>query len=567
MNNEVAYLLNIGAIRECHACSGQFLSHIFLIKKSNGQNRFILNLKKLNRFIPTPHFKIEDYRTAIRLMSKDTYMCTIDLKDAYFSISIHNDSTKYLRFEWLNKIFEFQVLPFGLNIAPYVFTKLMRPVMQYLRNQGLFSVIYLDDICLFGSTYSECKRNFEVTKNLLEFLGFNINLEKSKNIPSKTITFLGFLFDSADCTISVPPEKRFKIKNELILFSNLTRCKIRKFARLIGLLVSICPAVPYGWLYTKLMERTKYLALKENDDYDQYITLPKILNDDFNWWLFNINICKNPIRTGNYQLEIYSDASLSGWGVSCSGQTASGQWSIDEQNKHINYLELIAAFFGLKIFADNLSNCEILLRIDNTTAISYINRMGGIQFPYLNTVSRNIWQWCEERGLYIFASYISSKENTVADAESRRVHSDVEWELADYAFRLICHRFKQPDIDLFASRVNKKCALFVSWHKDPDAYKVDAFTLSWTRFHFYAFPPFSVILKVLQKIMHDKARGIVVVPRWPTQPWYPLFKKLKVSRSLIFRPDPKLLTSPFRTEHMLQRSLTLEAAVLSGRHS
>lgn len=567
INNEVTYLLNIGAIRECQACSGQFLSNIFLVKKSNGQNRFILNLKKLKKFIPTPHFKIEDYRTALRLISKNTYMCTIDLKDAYFSISIHKDSTKYLRFKWLDRTFEFQVLPFGLNIAPYVFTKLMRPVMQYLRNQGLFSVIYLDDICLFGSSYNECKRNFEVTKSLLEFLGFTINLEKSKSIPSRTITFLGFLFDSTDCTISIPPEKRVKIKNELILFSKLTRCKIRKFARLIGLLVSICPAVPYGWLYTKLMERTKYLALKEDDDYDQYITLPKILSEDFNWWLLNIDICKNPMRTGNYQLEIYSDASLSGWGVSCSGQTASGQWSTEEQNEHINYLELTAAFFGLKIFAANLSNCEILLRIDNTTAISYINRLGGIQFPHLNSVSRNIWQWCEVRGLYIFASYISSKENTVADAESRRVHSDVEWELANYAFELICNTFNQPDIDLFASRVNKKCPLFVSWHKDPDAYKVDAFTISWENFHFYAFPPFSVILKVLQKIIHDKAEGIVVVPRWPTQPWYPLFKKLKISRSLIFRPNPKLLTSPYRTEHMLQRSLTLEAAVLSGRHS
>lgn len=66
---------------------------------------------------------------------------------------------------------------------------------------------------------------------------------------------------------------------------------------------------------------------------------------------------------------------------------------------YINYLELLAAFLGIKCFCKNITNSEILLRIDNTTAISYINRMGGIQFPHLNNIAREIWQWCEERKL------------------------------------------------------------------------------------------------------------------------------------------------------------------------
>jgi len=45
----------------------------------------------------------------------------------------------------------------------------------------------------------------------------------------------------------------------------------------------------------------------------------------------------------------------------------------------INYLELLSAFFALKCFAENLRDCDVLLRIDNTTAIAYINKMGGIQ--------------------------------------------------------------------------------------------------------------------------------------------------------------------------------------------
>lgn len=565
MNKEITHLVNLGAIKQCLPCNDQFCSGIFLTEKSNGKKRFILNLKELNKFVSAPHFKLEDYRTAMRLISKDAYMCSIDLKDAYFSVSIHNDYKKYLRFMWQDKLWEFQVLAFGLNIAPYIFTKLMRPVMQYLRSKGIMSVIYLDDLLLLSHSREDCKSDFIFTRNMLESLGFTINLEKSVSTPSKQIAFLGFVFDSDNLTISIPGSKKFKIKEELLRFSKLKRCRLRNFAHLIGLLISICPAIKYGWLHTKYFERTKFLCLKQRDDYDQYISLPNSLSEDFSWWLSNIDTCSAPVRFGQYSLEIYSDASRTGWGISCADQTASGRWSQDELVHHINYLELQAAFFGLKIFAKDLSNCEILLRIDNTTAISYINRMGGIQFPHLNSLSRRIWQWCEQRDIFIFASYISSTDNYIADQESRRINIDVEWELTDKAFSKICRFFGHPEIDLFASRLNKKCHRFVSWHRDPEAFAIDAFTLSWSDCYFYIFSPFCLILRVLQKIVNDKGEGIVIVPLWPSQPWYPLYKKLLISDTIIFSPDQKWLSSPYSSEHKLQQKLTLVAGLLSGR--
>lgn len=72
-----------------------------------------------------------------------------------------------------------------------------------------------------------------------------------------------------------------------------------------------------------------------------------------------------------------------------------------ERKLHINVLELKAAFFALQCYAKKFRNCDILMRIDNTTAISYINKMGGIQFPVLNKIAREIWQWCEKRNLWV----------------------------------------------------------------------------------------------------------------------------------------------------------------------
>ncbi|XP_015123313.1 uncharacterized protein LOC107045524 [Diachasma alloeum] len=203
--------------------------------------------------------------------------------------------------------------------------------------------------------------------------------------------------------------------------------------------------------------------------------LPATLNEDLNWWLHNIDSLGNPINDFKYELEVHSDASRSGWGAFAEEQRAHGFWNLEEQGHHINYLELLSAFLALKCFAKDLQNCNILLRIDNTTAISYINRMGGIQILNLSKLAKEIWQWCERRNLWIFASYISSTDNSIADYESRRLEPETEFSLAPYAFEEICRSFGCPKIDLFASRSNTKCKRFVSWQNDLESVAIDAF--------------------------------------------------------------------------------------------
>lgn len=108
------------------------------------------------------------------------------------------------------------------------------------------------------------------------------------------------------------------------------------------------------------------------------------------------------------------------------------------------------------------------------------------------------------------------------------------------AFNQICTRFGHPDIDLFASRVNHRCQTFVAWHRDPDAFAIDAFTPSWKDLDFYTFPPFSMILRVLRKIITDRAKGVIVVPYWPSQLWHPMFSSLLAEPPIFLSPDPHL---------------------------
>lgn len=277
-------LIQKGSIRECKPKKDQFISSYFLVDKPNGDKRFILNLKPLNKFIIPPHFKLEDHKTVIKLLTPNCFMASIDLKDAYFLVPIAEDFKKYLRFEFNGNTYEFNCLPFGLCTAPFVFTKLMKPVAQLLRSEGWFSVIYLDDMLLLAETRKLCQKNVKRTREVLESLGFILNIQKSSLDPSQQCKFLGFLYNSKDFIVELPQEKREKVSNLVQAFQQRSRCKIREFAQVAGVLVSACPAVRYGWLYTKLIERHKYLALERcKNNFEATMNVSKEVIEELDW--------------------------------------------------------------------------------------------------------------------------------------------------------------------------------------------------------------------------------------------------------------------------------------------
>jgi len=90
--------MDLGVIVKAVYEPGQFVSPIFIRPKKNGEHRMVLNLKKLNEFIPYHHFKMDTFEKALNLITKDTYMGSIDLRHAYYSIGIAPEQQKYFRF-------------------------------------------------------------------------------------------------------------------------------------------------------------------------------------------------------------------------------------------------------------------------------------------------------------------------------------------------------------------------------------------------------------------------------------------------------------------------------------
>ena len=118
-----------------------FYSRLFLVPKSDGTFRPILDLKRLNLYLDIPTFKMETLFSIITALQPQEWITKIDLKDAYHHIPVQMNIRKYFRFVIAGKPHQFRVLPFGLSTAPREFTKILAPVVQLLRSQEIGSML------------------------------------------------------------------------------------------------------------------------------------------------------------------------------------------------------------------------------------------------------------------------------------------------------------------------------------------------------------------------------------------------------------------------------------------
>jgi len=131
------------AISRCLPMEGQFLNTFFLVPKPGTETHSVLNCKKLNVFLEVEKFQLEYGRTALGPLSPRDFFGKLYFAQAYYSVAIHPDSRRFVRFTFQETLYEFRFLPFGLCTGPWVFTKLLKPVVQFLRRRDFRSLIYL----------------------------------------------------------------------------------------------------------------------------------------------------------------------------------------------------------------------------------------------------------------------------------------------------------------------------------------------------------------------------------------------------------------------------------------
>ena len=170
-------------------------------------------------------------------------MCKIDLRDAYFTIPVHQKYRKYLRFKWEGTMYQFICLCFGLGPAPLIFTKLMKLPISLLWRLNIRLIIYLGDMLIMARSVQELIFHRDTVIYLLQNLGFVLNFKKSVLEPSQKIEFLGMFLDSMKMEITLPQEKLVKLTPQCKQVAECKEITIMDLTKLIGKLGSIAQAI------------------------------------------------------------------------------------------------------------------------------------------------------------------------------------------------------------------------------------------------------------------------------------------------------------------------------------
>ena len=427
-----------------------------------------------------------------------------------------------------------------------------------------------DDSCLQGPTFDKCLSNIHDIIQLMDSLGLTVNLGKSVIQPTQQIVFLGFLLCSVTMSVRLPSDRCRAVIELCQEVLRQKRVTIRKFAKLIGKLVATEPGIEYAPLYYKPLEKIKDKELKiHKGNFDSFMTIPAQIVPIIIWWINNINSGYKLISHGPPAMILFSDASTKAWGAynKTHDIRTGGEWTAEEQRCHINNLELQACQFALKAFCKNVNNIHVQVFMDNTTSCSYIEKFGG-RSEELDLIARDIWFWCLEREIHLSVAHVPGVDNTEADEESRKVNDDTEWSLTPKVFDAIKNIYPQMSVDLFASRNNNKLSRYVSRRPDPEAYAIDAFSLTWANDVFYMFPPFSLIGRILQKVQEEGTEAVIVAPIWTTQSWWPSLLSLICGKCYQVQKTRQHLYLPHDPDREYPiKKMNLGVFYISGRNS
>jgi hypothetical protein len=125
--------------------SHSFISRMFLVPKSDGSTRPVLNLRPLNEFLKVSSFQLINCQQVPGFLQIGDWMAKVDLSQAYFHIPIHPSHRKFLRVHYEGNLYEMTCLPFGLSSAPKAFATISNWIAELLRSKELRVMVYLDD--------------------------------------------------------------------------------------------------------------------------------------------------------------------------------------------------------------------------------------------------------------------------------------------------------------------------------------------------------------------------------------------------------------------------------------
>jgi Reverse transcriptase (RNA-dependent DNA polymerase) len=180
LTDYIATKVNQGVLEECSRKQVGKLLNLFTVPKDGGESlRPVLNCEPVNFGIDNQTFTMETLRRTSRFFAKGMWATKWDLGDGYQHVPIQEEDRKLFCFQFNGKYYRYRVLPFGINVAPRVFSELMEAIVEKWRQQGLMVAFFIDDFIHIGWNRELVQQQTEMMLRDLAALGWIVKLKKS----------------------------------------------------------------------------------------------------------------------------------------------------------------------------------------------------------------------------------------------------------------------------------------------------------------------------------------------------------------------------------------------------
>lgn len=494
------------------------------------KSRVVYDYTHPNDFQDASSCKYETLPDLAQSLRPGDALLTWDVKDAYHHLRIRPEDRKFLAFRCLGRVFVPLTMPFGLRIAPYTWTKVMRPVVQYLRERGFRILAYVDD---FGGAppappgvpaiKAQAQAAYRFITKLFGELGLKLHPTKGVSDGPTRVRLLGHMLDTKLARFLLPEDRVDKVVAMAVTLSRHATqhrrwVSFKILRRMCGTAVSTTLSVPPARYHL----RSLFTALKCRHPRSGDVRLGHQAVKDLMWWtdLRTNAATGRAIWPGAASILLDTDASGSGWGaVLNEGEEARGYHGVDRNGLHINCLELGAVTRALQSFKHLIPSGSIIrLRTDSMVAL-HVMRASSSRSPALMAEMRNLYELCQDMNVELRVEHVSSVLNDWADRLSRENNS-TDWTLSRPTFLELERAYGPHTVDLFASTLNARCPRFYSRWLCSGALGTDAMQHDWTAENAWANPPFHMVGSVVSRILNTNATVTLIAPVWRAQPWW-----------------------------------------------
>jgi len=183
--------------------------------------------------------------------------------------------------------------------------------------------------------------------------------------------------------------------------------------------------------------------------------------------------------------------------------------------------------FLTEVLPASTHDTSILWRVDNTTALAYVRKEGGLRGRRLLWEAERILLLLHSRRLRVLPAFIPSEENLQADAASR-FQMVPDWHLDPNVVRQMVSLWGTPQINFFASRQSAHFPRFMSWRAADQPEAVDVLSVVWDFSLAFLFPQIPLLSRVVRKLEVSRGVFLLVTPHWEAQTWFASLQALPV---------------------------------------